>query len=78
MSEGRKGSTGKALFMVVLFAAGPPLVGILVQKYLSGPDAFRTLGMRGSLTVKRAADAQVALWSRVSALAATSYQRSRL
>ncbi len=75
----RKRSTGfKAVFGLLLLSAGPPLAAVLIQRYLSSPDAFRTLGMRGSLTIKRAADVQAEAWSKVSAMAATSYQKARL
>lgn len=76
--SGERRPVGKTLLLLLLLSAGPPLAGVLVQRYLSGPDAYRTLGMRGSIGIKRVADAQVALWSRVSASAATTYQRARL
>lgn len=62
----------------VVMSAGPPLVALAVQRYLADPDALRLLSMRGSLAVKRVADAQVSVWQRVSATAATSYHRARL
>jgi hypothetical protein len=62
----------------VVVSAGPPLVALAVQHYMANPDALRLLSMRGSLAVKRVADAQVSVWQRVSAAAATSYHRARL
>jgi hypothetical protein len=68
----------KKLITALVMSAGPPLVALAVQRYFSRPDAFRTLGMRGSLLVKRVADVQVTAWQKVSATAATSYHRARL
>lgn len=54
-------------------------VGTLyLLKKMHGPDAFRTLRMRGALLMKRFADNQANMWSAVSTHAATSYQKARL
>lgn len=50
----------------------------ITKKVAANPDFMRTMRMKTALLVKRVADSQVSTWEKVSAEAATLYQKARI